>query len=67
MKSMTVNSLLALPDTQLAINVRAVEQVEIRIRHDIREFAKSPGQWSDRERSTVIEVKDNELPRERDI
>lgn len=60
-------TLLALPDAQLAIEVRAVEQVEIWISHNIRELAKPPGQWSNRERSAVVKVKDDELPRERDI
>jgi len=59
-------TLLALPDAQLAVSMCAIEQVEIRIGHDIRELANPPGQWSNRERSAVTEVEDDELPRERD-
>ena len=44
----------------------AVEHVEIRIGHNIRELAKPPGQWGNRKRSAVAEVKDDELPREGD-
>lgn len=56
-------TLLALPDAQLAISVRAIEQVENWIGHNISELPIPPGQWSNGERSAVVEIKDDELPR----
>lgn len=44
----------------------AIEQVEIRIGHNIREFSNSPRQLANREHSAVAEVEDHELPRECD-
>jgi len=59
-------TLLAPPDAQLAVEMGAIKHVDIRIGHNIRELAKPPGQWSNRKRSAVAEVKDDELPREGD-
>lgn len=44
MQQMHLFTLLALPDAQLAISVRAIEQVEVWIGHNIRELPEPPGQ-----------------------
>jgi hypothetical protein len=64
MNGMAENSLLSPPNAQLAVKVCAIEQVEVRIGHNVRKLAQPPGQRSNRERSAVSEVKDDELARE---
>lgn len=58
--------LFPLPDAELAIKMSTVEQIEVRIGHQIQELAATTWQGHGSEGGTVLEVEHDELLREGD-